>query len=186
MDARPKAPSTPAEQRVRTLERLLAREGAALRRQARRNSLTESDAEDALQDGCVRFLRYFDGEESYAAAWLMLTVKRCAWKLSERVRRFDAHERVATVDPLEIENEIVLVDERSGPEDLAERSAAVAFQVEMLDQLKPDERTTLILIGLGATYKEIAQLRGWSARKVERCAIEGRARLNALVERGEE
>ncbi len=139
-----------------------------------------------MQDGCIQFLRFFDGEEDHARPWLMLVVKRCAWRQSERIRRFDAHERVVTVDPLEIENEIILIDERSGPQDLAERSEAVAFKVEMLEQLKPDERTTLILIGFGATYQEIAELRGWSMRKVERCAVEGRARLNALIERGEE
>ena len=53
-------------------------------------------------------------------------------------------------------------EERIGSPELSERSEETARVVEAIAQLKPDERTALILLGLGCSYKEIAELRGWS------------------------
>ena len=58
--------------------------------------------------------------------------------------------------------EIVLADSRPGTAELAERAEALERRIALLDQLKPDERTTLILIGFGFSYAEIGELRGWS------------------------
>ncbi len=46
-------------------------------------------------------------------------------------------------------------------------------------RLKPEERTALALFGLGYSYKEIAEMRGWTYTKVNRCIREGRAKLRA-------
>jgi DNA-directed RNA polymerase specialized sigma24 family protein len=48
---------------------------------------------------------------------------------------------------------------------------------ERLAQLKPDERTALLLFGLGYSYHEIGERRGWSYTKVNRAITEGRAAL---------
>ena len=45
------------------------------------------------------------------------------------------------------------------------------------EALKPDQRTALILLGLGCSYAEIGALRGWTYTKVNRCISEGRAAL---------
>jgi len=188
MAGQPKSQDVPARARVQVLEGLLAREREALRRVARANSANVADAEDALQDGYLAFLRFYEGGEGDAAlAWLKLVVKRFAWAIGNHARRHGSRKPVATVEPGELSREaIVLVDERAGTAELTERAEALQRRIELLGELKPDERTTLILIGLGASYEEIGRLRGWSRTKVNRCAAEGRARLRELEqERGE-
>ena len=61
--------------------------------------------------------------------------------------------------------EIVVADERRGPAELTERAEEAAKVIAMIEELKPDERTALILFGLGCSYKEIRELRGWSGRR---------------------
>jgi DNA-directed RNA polymerase specialized sigma24 family protein len=48
-----------------------------------------------------------------------------------------------------------------------------------LAKLKPNERTSLGLLGAGFSYKEIASKCGWTYTKVNRCIKEGRAALAA-------
>lgn len=183
MADQPKSPSA-AVSRARLLEGLLASEGEALRRTARANSANAADAEDALQDGCVAFLRFFEGDEERAISWLRLVVKRFAWAIGSNARRRGSHLHVVTVEPGELTGlEIVLADSRPGTAELAERAEALERRIALLDQLKPDERTTLILIGFGVSYAEIGELRGWSQTKINRCAAEGRVRLRELEER---
>jgi DNA-directed RNA polymerase specialized sigma24 family protein len=57
--------------------------------------------------------------------------------------------------------------------------------LSLIEQLKPDERTALILLGFGCSYKEIRELRGWSKTKLNRCLTEGRARVRELRARGD-
>lgn len=183
MAGQPKSPSVPAS-RARLLEGVLTREGEALRRMARANSANAADAEDALQDGCVAFLRFYEGDGEGAISWLRLVVKRFAWAIGNNARRRGSHRHVVTIEPGELTGlEIVLADSRPGTAELAERAEALERRIALLDQLKPDERTTLILIGLGISYAEISELRGWSRTKINRCAAEGRVRLRELEER---
>jgi len=185
MAGQPKSPSA-AVSPARLLEGVLAREGEALRRMARAHSANAADAEDALQDGCVAFIRFYGGGEEGALAWLRLVVKRFAWQIGNDARRRGSPRHVVTVEPGELSGlEIVLADWRPGTAELVERAEALERRTALLDRLKPDERATLILIGLGASYLEISELRGWSLRKVERCAVEGRACLRQLERGGE-
>jgi len=186
MAGQPKSPDIAVEPRARMLEGLLAREREALRRVARANSANAADAEDALQDGCVAFMRFYEGGEEGALAWLRLVVKRFAWQIGRSARRRGSLRHVVTVEPSELSGqEVVLTDSRPGTHELVERAEALERRVGLLGRLKPDERATLILIGLGATYAEVSELRGWSPRKVERCAFEGRTRLRELEREGE-
>ncbi len=103
-------------------------------------------------------------------------------------RRARLREGRSQVVPFEMAGEdlaIVVREERIGPAELTERSEETARVVEAIEQLKPDERTALILLGLGCSYKEIAELRGWSATKVDRCIREGRARVRDQLGRGD-
>lgn len=186
MAGQPKSASV-SDSRAELLERLLFRDGAMLRRTAQANSANAADADDALQDGCVAFLRFYEGGEEGAIAWLRIVVKRCAWAIGKNARRRGSHRHVVTVEHDELaELEVILADSRSGTAELAERAEALERRIELLGQLKSDERTTLILIGLGASYGEIAALRGWSPTKINRCASEGRARLRQLEAQGGE
>jgi RNA polymerase sigma factor (sigma-70 family) len=184
MAGQPKSKDAPAEARVGMLERLLARGGESLRRTALVNSSNAADAEDALQDGCVAFMRFYEGSEEGAPAWLSLVVKRFAWQLGRKARRRGSLRYVVTVEPGELSGlEVIPADSRPGTPELVERAEALERRIELLDELKPDERTALILIGFGASYAEIGELRGWSRTKVNRCASEGRARLRELERR---
>jgi RNA polymerase sigma factor (sigma-70 family) len=183
MAGQPKSTSVPVAGRAQMLESLLAREGAALRRVARANSANALDAEDALQDGYLAFLRFYEGAEAGALPWLRLVVKRFAWRIGNSARRRGSLRHVVTVESREPSGqEVVLVDSRPGTPELAERAEVLARRIELLGELKPDERATLILIGLGLSYEEIGELRGWTHTKINRCAAEGRARLRELEE----
>lgn len=145
--------------------------GKRLMRQARANSGRPNDAEDALSDACVQFLRAYDGPSGEPALhWMLLVVKRCAWAI--------ARGRVAET------LEIVVADDRLGPAEILERADETAELLEALENLKPDERVALLLLGLGCSYAEIRDLRGWSPRKVRRCLDEGRAHVRAELGKG--
>jgi RNA polymerase sigma factor (sigma-70 family) len=187
MAGQPKSESASAEERARMLEGLLGSRREAVRRTAVINSANAADAEDAMQDGCLAFMRFYDGDEGEALSWLLLTVKRFAWKIGNNARRRGSLRHVVTVDSGELTGlELVLADSRPETAELAERAEVLERRIELLKRLKPDERATLILLGLGASYREIAELRGWSRTKVNRCAGEGRARLRKFeAEKGE-
>lgn len=142
---------------------------------ARRNCGNSDDAEEALHDAFILFIDHFDPtDEAPPLPWLTLTLKRRCWAIYgqrrrharpaghgvERYRPRDGHERL--------------------PEDLVEVVAEEARLRRGLRHLKPDERRALALLALGYTYREIGEICGWSNRKVNRCLVEGRARLRVL------
>jgi RNA polymerase sigma factor, sigma-70 family len=166
------------------LEELLGSERAPLLRQARSHSRRAEDADDALSDACVQFLRYYDGPPGTdALRWMLVVTKRCAWAIA---RHSNARESRVVVGETGAGKDVAALvrEERSGPGELLERSEESARVTELIEGLKPDERVALILLGLGYSYKEIAELRGWSVRKVNRCVTEGRASVRELMARG--
>jgi RNA polymerase sigma factor (sigma-70 family) len=171
-----------SRRRARILSELLSTHRAPLRRQAQRNSSRPDDVEDVLQDACLQFLRAYEGAEGeHAVRWLMLAVKHCAWQRSARAGR-DAPLELTTTDGLGAgEPCIAAFCERPGPAEHAERRERAATFFEALDALKPDHRTALLLLGLGYSYREIAERREWTATKVNRCLAEGRASLRPLA-----
>ena len=71
--ATPTEPREPTGRSPAILAGLLRAHGEALRRQAARNCSAGADAEDALQDACVEFLRSYAGEAGeHALRYLML------------------------------------------------------------------------------------------------------------------
>ncbi|HET8862123.1 MAG TPA: hypothetical protein VFM94_02610 [Solirubrobacterales bacterium] len=101
---------------------------------------------------------------------MLLVVKRCAWAIGRG--------RVGDLV------EVVVPDDRIGPAGLVERAEETEQLIESMELLKPDERVALILLGLGCSYAEIHELRGWSTRKVRRCLDEGRAKVRELLRKG--
>ncbi|MDX6610178.1 MAG: hypothetical protein QOF85_2103 [Solirubrobacterales bacterium] len=160
------------------LDELLTSKRPKLLRQARRNSNRMTDAEDALANACVQFLRFYDGQGGVdALRWMMLVVKRCAWQLSRQ-------ESKVLPLPFEADELVPFGSSSSDPADLVERRAEVAEAVALMAQLKPAERDALLSLGLGYSYKEIAEIQGWTRTKVNRCLAEGRAALRRASEGG--
>lgn len=167
------------------LDRLLCRHGTRLRRQAARNSSRTVDAEDALQDACVQFLRHYEGSSELSAAlpWMLLVVKRCAWTIGNRRRRREASVVLSTTDVCDLEQPgLTVIDERPGPAERAERAEHLRRCLALLSRLKPDERTAIVLLAIGYSYREIMACQGWTHTKVNRCLSEGRAALRDLAE----
>ena len=76
--------------------------------------------------------------------------------------------------------------EGPGPAERAERRARGHGPLAAgLAALKPDERTALLLLGLGYSYAEIGAPPRWTRTKVNRCLAEGRAALRAPRRGGE-
>lgn len=164
--------------RNKILEALLARHRGALQRQAIRHSKRPEAAEEALQDACVQFLARFEGTSlEHALPWMLLTTKRCAWAIAEAERRAPAELLAPTDCSDRSEQRWTVRDERPETAARAERRIEHAETVRRFERLKPDERTALILLGLGCSYREISELRGWTYTKVNRCIAEGRAAL---------
>jgi DNA-directed RNA polymerase specialized sigma24 family protein len=182
----PRAPRGSQEQRQRAqaLGELLRVEHRALLRQAHRHSRDGADAEDALGDACVAFLRFYAGPGgSDALRWMLLVVKRCAWAIGRRARARESREARGR-GGVALDLEAILATEHLGPAELAERAEQTARAIGAIDRLKPDEREALLLLGLGCTHAEIRALRGWSYAKLHRCLGEGRAKVRELLERG--
>jgi RNA polymerase sigma factor (sigma-70 family) len=174
--------------RAQILECLLCAERVRLLRHVQFHSERIQDAEDALADACVQFLRFYDGsaEAEDALRWMLLVAKRCAWGIARRHRRRreGLHCSISTEGD---DSEAILVTDQGGcPAELAERAEEAQRVMAAIERLVPDERTALILFGLGCSYEEIARLRGWSYAKVNRRLNEGRARVRRMLEEGGE
>jgi RNA polymerase sigma factor (sigma-70 family) len=171
-------------QRAPILERILRSERPRLLRHVRFHSERSQDAEDALADACVQFLRHYDGpaEMEDALRWMLLVAKHCAWEIARRRRRRECDH--ASV-PSEVD-EALIAEPDDGPAEQAERAEETEHALAAIGRLAPDERTALILFGLGCSYKEIASMRGWSVAKVNRRLNEGRARVRRMLREGGE
>jgi RNA polymerase sigma factor (sigma-70 family) len=162
---------------------LLLTERPRLLRQVRHHSERPEDADDALADACVQFLRHYTGPSGGedALRWMLTVSKRCAWEITRRRReRGD----LAPTVPFDESGEEL----GSGVGDTAdsvERREEVDEVLAAIERLAPDERTVLLLFGLGFSYEEIARLRGWSYAKVHRRLSDGRARVRCLLEGGD-
>jgi RNA polymerase sigma factor (sigma-70 family) len=174
------AQASSERRRAELLEELLCRKGAYLRHQAFRHANSAEAAEEALREAAVQFMRFFEGDSAnHALRWMLTTVKRSAWAIKRRARRRPALV-LTTTDVEEREEESWIAhDDRPGPAELAERGEEQAETVEALERLKPDERTALLMLGLGCSYREIQDRRGWTRTKVNRCLAEGREALRA-------
>lgn len=166
--------------RGEVLDELLRSEHLRLLRQARHHTRSDHDAEEALAEAFVQFLRFYDGPPGEDAVhWLLLVVKRCAW---QQRRRGSWKNEVLTDDPEQAAHRSY--DEQGDPAVLAERREDALRLADLISGLKPVERRALLLLGLGYSYKEIAELSGWSVRKVDRCITEGRAAIRQSMQWG--
>jgi len=111
------------------------------------------EAQDVVQDACVRAMRYFATlRESDARAWLFAIVRN-TW-YSRLSRSATGMESTPLDDPRDERP-----DEALGPEALLLQQHAVARVRVALEQLPPDFREVVVLRELeGLSYKEIASV----------------------------
>jgi RNA polymerase sigma factor (sigma-70 family) len=153
------------------LEEVLRSDGEALRRHARRHAESDADAEDALADACVSFLRAYPGAPGDDAARYMMTVVRhAAWEIRRRRRLAAEKELEASRPPAAVADVGHLLIPADG-----ELSA-------LLSAIDAEERKALLLLALGYANEEIAAICRWSPRKARRRISTGRRRLRKLVE----
>jgi DNA-directed RNA polymerase specialized sigma24 family protein len=163
-----------ARRRARALA-LLHRSGAAFRRTARRFSLCADDAEDAYQRAVeILLTKAPDRAPAELAAWMQVVTRREALA----VRR--GRERLLAAGDEDTDHLDHLPCGGPGPAELAEGRERVLAAARALAELKPHERLALFLQADGYSYAEIRDMCGWSYTKVNRCLVEGRARLRQL------
>jgi RNA polymerase sigma factor (sigma-70 family) len=187
MPNQPHSPSAePTARRSHILTALLTHHRSALQRQAAKHSQRPADAEDALQDACVQFLGHYQGPPgTQALRWMMLVTKRCAWAIAAPHRDREVLCELSVTDAPRQPNHPVIVAEADpdlDPARLTERADQQAERLAALGRLKPDERSALLLLGLGLSYREIAERRAWTYTKVNRCLAEGRAALRQATQ----
>src|SRR6266545_717572 len=129
------------------------------------------DAEDVVQDACLRALKYFEGfrgeEATSARAWLLTIVRNTAHSWRKR-HRPDA----LAVEFDETEHSDAVVHDPEAKETLG----------RALDRLAPEFREVIVLRELqGLSYKEISDVTGVPVGTVMSRLSRGRARLQEAL-----
>ena len=136
----------------------------------------DADAEDVVQDACVRALRFFSSlRDGDARAWLF-TIVRNTWytRVSRRVKADES----ATFDRRQDERR----DDGLDPEEWLLQQHTVARVRTALEELPVDFRETIVLREIeGLAYKEIAAVVGVPIGTVMSRLARGRERLLALL-----
>lgn len=137
---------------------------------------SDAEAEDVVQDACVRAMRFFSSlRGDNARAWLF-TIVRNTWY--SRFSRRAGKAEVASLDETAAEPP----DEGLDPEALLFQQDAVSRVRHALDQLPVDFREVIVLRELeGLSYKEIAAVAGVPVGTVMSRLARARERLAALL-----
>jgi RNA polymerase sigma-70 factor (ECF subfamily) len=142
-----------------------------------------SDAEDVVQDACLRALKYFDGfrgdQGAGARAWLLAIVRNTA-NSARRRQRADA----LTTEFDETQHSDAVAEDH--PEGVLLQQAAKETLRRALDHLAPEFREVIVLRELqGLSYKEISDVVGVPVGTVMSRLSRARTRLQQAL-RGEE
>jgi RNA polymerase sigma factor (sigma-70 family) len=176
------APPIAAGKRKRVAMETFVRHEAELRRTALRYSLCEDDADEALQRGLEILLHKAPSENARdLIRWTQTVVKHEALAVRSERERVLAGPAAATPVPGREDWVAMLPAEVAGPAERAERDEAIERSREALATLKPQEVRALGLLGEGYSYREIADITGFSATKVNRAIAEGRERFRHFL-----
>jgi RNA polymerase sigma-70 factor (ECF subfamily) len=137
------------------------------------------EAEDAVQEACLRAIRHFDGFRGVdGRAWLLSIVRNTCFTLLRRRR--------SGGEAIEFEEEMhSMEDESSGPEADLTRTIAAERVQEGLARLPAEFREVLVLRELeDLSYKEIAQIAGVPIGTVMSRLARGRKQLSAALAAG--
>src|SRR6202012_1163282 len=155
-----------------------------LRRTAARYSICEDDAEEALQRGLeILLLKAPSDNPRELVRWTQTVVKHEALSVRAERERVLSGPAALPVHPTQEDWIAMLPSELDGPAERAERDEAVERSREALTTLKPPELRALSLLAEGYSYREIAEITGYSATKVNRCVSEGRERFRRFLVR---
>ncbi|HTM25982.1 MAG TPA: sigma-70 family RNA polymerase sigma factor [Vicinamibacterales bacterium] len=136
----------------------------------------DAEAEDVVQDACVRAMRFFSslrGDD--ARAWLF-TIVRNAWY--SRISR-----RSTAAEPAPLGAQDQLSDDALDPEERLLQQQTVALVRTALEQLPVDFREVIVLREIeGLSYKEIAAVVDVPIGTVMSRLARGRERLMAALE----
>jgi RNA polymerase sigma factor (sigma-70 family) len=170
-----------AAARNRAAVETFARHEASLRRTALRYSICADDADEALQRGLEILLQKAPTEDPRdLVRWTQTVVKHEA--LAVRAERERILAGPAAVDEPDREDWVsMLPTETDGPAERAERHESIERSREALATLKPPERRALTLLAEGYSYREISEITGYSATKVNRALAEGRERFRRFL-----
>ncbi|HWH20251.1 MAG TPA: sigma-70 family RNA polymerase sigma factor [Solirubrobacterales bacterium] len=172
--------------RKRVVVETFARHEASLRRTALRYSICEDDAEEALARGLeILLLKAPSDNPRELIRWTQTVVKHEALSVRAERERVLAGPAALPVHPTQEDWIALLPSELDGPPERAERDEAIERSREALTTLKPQELRALSLLAEGYSYREIAEITGYSATKVNRCVSEGRERFRRFLVRRE-
>jgi len=180
----PRPQTDDAAARKRAAVETYARNETALRRTARRYSLCEDDADEALQRALEILLRKAPQRGPLELVkWTQTVVKHEALAIRRERERILG----SPLPPGEEADWVNLLPAAGdGPAEAAERREAVARSREALQALKPQELRALTLLAEGYSYAEIGEITSWSHTKINRCLAEGRERFRSLISRSED
>jgi RNA polymerase sigma factor (sigma-70 family) len=135
----------------------------------------DADAEDVVQDACVRAMRFFSSlRDNYARPWLFAIVRNTWYS---RVSRRASSEATPLIVAQHDE-----ADDALDPEERLLQQHTVAVVRTALEQLPVDFREVLVLRELeGLSYKEIAAVVGVPLGTVMSRLARGRDRLMAVL-----
>jgi RNA polymerase sigma-70 factor, ECF subfamily len=139
------------------------------------------EAEDAVQEACVRAIRHFRGFRGVdGRAWLLSIVRNTCFTQLRRRR--------SGGEAVEFEEELHSVEtDTPGPEADLTRALAAERVQEELARLSAEFREVLVLRELeGLSYKEIAQITGAPMGTVMSRLARGRRQLSAALAIGPE
>lgn len=164
----------PALGRAECAAALLVEHEPSLRRIARRFSLNDADAEDALQRAAeILLCRGPEERNRRVLAWMRVVTRHEAFAVGRERRRVPLAGGTGG-DGFEPER---LSGASSDPVAVIEGRERVAAAAGALERLKPQERRALALQAAGCSYAEIQAITGWTYTKVNRCLAKGRAAL---------
>ena len=136
----------------------------------------DSEAEDVVQDACVRAMRFFSSlRDDDARAWL-LTIVRNTW-----YSRVSHRAKLSTGRPLN-EAEDEWPDHALDPEERLVQQHTVSLVRRALEQLPVDFREVIVLREIeGLSYKEIAAVAGVPIGTVMSRLARARERLQTAL-----
>jgi RNA polymerase sigma-70 factor, ECF subfamily len=136
----------------------------------------EKDAEDVVQEACLRALRFFPGfRGGNARAWLMKIVRNTCYTW--------LHANRPLQDAAEFDENLFPPDSRTpNPETVVLQNDSDTLVRKALEKLPPTFREVLILRELeGMSYREIADITGIPAGTVMLSLSRARGRLRQVL-----
>ena len=158
---------------------------SAAYRLARYLTRNDADADDVVQEACLRALKYFGGFRgegaSQSRAWLLTIVRNMAHTWRGR-HRLDA----SAIEFDEAVHSEAVTEEQ--PDSLLSRSDARDALARALDHLPPDFREVIVLREIeGLSYKEISEVVEVPVGTIMSRLSRARKRLqDALIDSGKE